>query len=72
MQNIFSLVEPVMVASYKVSFPDMEVNFKPAAYVSVKSTKRYIWETTAKKLSKTSHVHVTMLFKISLKKSKNI
>ena len=39
------------------------------ACVSVESTKRYIWETTVIKLSKTSHGHVSSLFRILSKKS---
>lgn len=39
------------------------------ACVSVESTKRYIWETTVIKLSKTSHGHVSSLFRVLLKKS---
>ena len=39
------------------------------ACVSVESTKRYIWENTVIKLSKTSHGHVSSLFRILSKKS---
>ena len=39
------------------------------ACVLVESTKRYIWETTVIKLSKTSHGHVSSLFRILSKKS---
>ena len=37
------------------------------ACVSVESTKRYIWETIATKHSRTSHGHVSSLFKILVK-----
>ena len=39
------------------------------ACVSVESTKRYIWETIATKHSRTSHGHVSSLFRILSKKS---
>ena len=42
------------------------------ACVSVESTKRFTWETTTTKLSRTLHEHVTSLFKTSPRKSSDL
>ena len=59
------VLNPKQVKKFHDTYNDLLLT----ACVSVESTKRYIWETTVIKLSKTSHGHVSSLFRILSKKS---
>lgn len=69
------VLNPKQVKKFHDTYNDLPKNDYVDSFViadclrSVESTKRYIWETTVIKLSKTSHGHVSSLFRILSKKS---
>ena len=70
------VLNPKQVKKFHDTYNDLPKNdyvdsfvIADCSYVSVESTKRYIWENTVIKLSKTSHGHVSSLFRILSKKS---